>query len=391
MELQKVFTSLKAYCEATDLKGWDPFDGLNSEVFQAIPFVKSNRLFRLAWLQFFKRSPINLRRLMLVPKEHNNKGNGLFLAGYCYEYLINPTDEGKKKIEKLSQLLIDNINPHYSGDCWGYNFDWQARAFFQPKNTPTVVATTFISNALMDAYDITGDQKLLDVARSACNFVLKDLNRTIDENGNFSFSYSPVDRSVVFNASLLGSRLLSRVYGYTREDILIKEAKKSVAFCCSHQRADGSWGYGTLPFHQWVDNFHTGYNLECVSDYMKYSGDNTYLQNVASGFNYYINTFFTAEGIPKYYNNSVFPIDIHAPAQLIITLSKLEKFREHKQLLDKVLQWTVVHMRSEKGYFFYQLNKHFTSRIPYMRWAQAWMFFALSLYLLEDKRLTPSS
>ena len=117
---------------------------------------------------------------------------------------------------------------------------------------------------------------------------------------------------------------------------------------------------------------------------MKYSGDLAYMANLAIGFRYYIDTFFTEEGIPKYYNNAVYPIDVHAPAQMVITLAKLGKFREHKDLLDKVLHWTVRNMQSEKGYFFYQKKKHFSSKIPYIRWAQGWMFHALAAYLYED-------
>jgi rhamnogalacturonyl hydrolase YesR len=384
---ERSFKRLKDYCEHEGFKGWDPYDGLNSKIFRAIPFIRSNRIARLAWIQLFKRSPINLRRLALVPKAFNNKGNGLFLAGYCKEYLFNPTEAGKDKINFLAELLVESSSVNYSGSCWGYNFDWQARAFFQPKNTPTVVATTFISNALLDAYEIFGDERWLATARSSCNFILKDLNRTYDQEGNFAFSYSPLDKSVVFNASLLGSRLLSRVYSFTGEKELIEEAKKAVAFCCNFQRSDGSWGYGTLLFHQWVDNFHTGYNLECIWDYMKFSGDNEYQEQVEKGFKYYINTFFTDSGIPMYYNNSIYPIDIHAPAQLVVTLAKLNKFSEHTSLLDKVFTWTINNMQSDKGYFYYQINKHFSSQIPYIRWAQAWMFYALATYLFENKEV----
>jgi rhamnogalacturonyl hydrolase YesR len=188
---------------------------------------------------------------------------------------------------------------------------------------------------------------------------------------------------VVFNASLLGSRLLARVYSYTKETFLIEEAKKSAAFSCGHQKTDGSWSYGTYGFHQWIDNFHTGYNLECLFDYMKYSGDYSFEENLSKGFDYYIQTFFTEEGIPKYYNNSVYPIDIHAPTQLVITLSKLNKFDEYKGLMEKVLTWTIDYMQSDQGYFYYQINKYFTSKIPYMRWSQAWMFYAFSIYESE--------
>lgn len=372
---------LRKYCEAENFKGYDPYDGLNSRFFQFLPLISKKRIFRLAWIQFFKRSPFNLRRLVGIKRDFNPKGLGLFLTGYCNLYQVEPKGEYKAKIEFLVNKILELRAEGYSGACWGYNFDWQARAFFQPKNTPTVVASTFIANALLDAYNITGEKQLISVARSTCDFILKDLNRTYDDKNNFAFSYSPMDKSVVFNASLLGSRLLSRVYSITREPELIEAAKKSVTYCCNFQRADGSWGYGTLPFHQWVDNFHTGYNLECISEYMSFSGDEFYKPNVKAGFEYYISTFFTKEGIPKYYNNSVFPIDIHAPAQMVITLVKLKKFKEQKKLLDNVMEWTIKNMQSPKGFFYYQVNKYFSSRVSYIRWAQSWMFYALTTYI----------
>ena len=372
---------LRKYCEAENFKGYDPYDGLNSGFFKAIPVLSGNRIVRLAWIQFFKRSPLNLRSLTGVRKDYNPKAMGLFLSSYCRLYKAEAKQEYLDKMDFFIEKINNSVSKGYSGACWGYNFDWQARAFFQPKGTPTVVASVFISNALLDAYEILKRDSLLKTARSTCDFILKDLNRTYDDKNNFAFSYSPLDKSVVFNASLLGSRLLGRVYSFTNEKELVEAAKRSVDYCCEYQREDGSWGYGTLPFHKWVDNFHTGYNLECIADYMKFSGDNVYSNNVNQGFGYYINTFFTKEGIPKYYNNSIYPVDVHAPAQMVITLAKLDKFYEHKELMDKVLNWTIKNMQSKKGFFYYQVNKYFSSKIPYMRWAQAWMFYALSTYL----------
>lgn len=384
VDFETSFERLTAFCEKEEYKGYDPYDGLNSSVFQHLPVIKNSRYARLAWIQFFKRSPVNFRRLCGIKKEYNPKALGLFLSGYCNLYKTNPKELYLQKINFFIQKINEVAITGYSGTCWGYNFDWEARAFFHPKNMPTIVASSFIANALLDAYEITGSENLLATSRSTCTFFLKDLNRTYDENGNFSFSYSPVDKSVVFNASLLGSRLLTRIYSFTKEELLFQEAKKSVAFCCSYQQSNGSWAYGTLPFHKWIDNFHTGYNLECLSDYMLYSGDNTYKESLEKGFKYYINTFFTEEGIPKYYSNSIYPIDIHAPAQLIITVKKLNKTTEYKNLLDKVLNWTIENMQADKGYFYYQVNKYFTSKINYMRWSQAWMFYAFSKYFSSD-------
>src|ERR687885_431802 len=75
--LASVFDSLAAWCRARDYAGHDPFDALNSRLFQATPLARS-RLARLAWTQAFKRSPVNLRALALVPRERNPKGTALF-------------------------------------------------------------------------------------------------------------------------------------------------------------------------------------------------------------------------------------------------------------------------------------------------------------------------
>ncbi len=378
------FKKLKTYCEKENFKGWDPYDGLNSWTIQKT-FLGKSRFVRLAWTQIFKRNPINLRAILGVKKAYNPKGLGLFLTGYCNLYKIEKSEAYLDKINTLANQVIALQTKGYSGACWGYNFDWQARAFFQPKHTPTVVATSFIAEALFEAYDVTKNKLYLDTAISTSKFVLHDLNRSYDEEGNFTFSYSPLDHTEVYNAGLLGAKLLSMVYKYTQEKQLLNDAKSVVAYVCKKQHQDGSWSYGTLPFHQWIDNFHTGYNLECISIYKTISGDTSYDVHFEKGMSYYLNTFFTEEGISKYYNDSIFPIDIHAPAQLIVTLSKCGNFNEHKALVDRVLDWTIKNMQSPQGYFYYQKNKHITSRIPYIRWAQSWMFYAFSYYFVESK------
>jgi len=375
------FIKLYNYCEAEQYKGYDPYDGLNSKLLQSIPLLRNNRLVRLAWIQFFKRSPVNLRTLLGVKKEYNPKALGLFLASYCIFYKHHKSEAHLKKINWFIKLIEEQKTKGFSGDCWGYNFDWQARAFFQPRFYPTIIATCFNANALLDAYELIGDEKLLTSARSTCDFILKDLNRSTKPDGSFAVSYSPIDHSVIYNTSLMGARLLARVYAITKEEELFSEAKKLVSFCCADQKEDGSWSYGTASFHYWIDNFHTGYNLECIHDYMLHTGDNSFTQAMEKGFDYYVNTFFTEEGISKYYSNSTYPIDIHAPAQLVTTLAAMGKMDEQKELLDRVMGWTIKNMQHKKGYFIYQVNKYVTSRIPYMRWSQAWMFRALALYL----------
>ena len=139
------------YCETENFKGWDPYDGLNSKLFQKTPF-KNIFLSRLAWIQLFKISPINLRKFLLVPKQYNPKGIGLFIEGYCNLYKIanggNSNFGNKaeilKKIIFLADLLIELQSKGYSGSCWGYNFDWQNREFYRPKTLQLLLRHHFV-------------------------------------------------------------------------------------------------------------------------------------------------------------------------------------------------------------------------------------------------------
>lgn len=390
------FLKLKKYCEKENYKGWDPYDGLNSKVFQALPLFKKSSLCRLAVIQAFKKSPINFRRIALVPKEYNAKGLGLFLQGYCNiaelvqnrpeltEYL-GTEDQLLARINQLAELVISiRSQGDYHGACWGYNFDWQGRrVFLFPKNTPTVVATNFCATALMAAYELTKNKKYLDVALSAANFVKDDLHR-YNCDGGFLFSYSKLQgNDTVYNASLLGSRLLSYCFKYTGVEEYRELAEDSVKACCNGQREDGAWVYGLRSTQGWVDSFHTGYNLDGLIAYEELSRDTKYHDYIEKGFKYYIENFFEPNGTPKYYDNQMYPIDIHCPGQLFVTLSRLHKFGDYQEIAEKVMKWTINNMQNKKGYFYYQLKKGISSKISYMRWSNAFMFYAMSYYLKE--------
>ncbi len=61
-EIKSSLKRLTSYCEKEGFKGYDPYDGLNSAIFQAIPLISTNRIARLAWIQIFKRSPVEFPR-----------------------------------------------------------------------------------------------------------------------------------------------------------------------------------------------------------------------------------------------------------------------------------------------------------------------------------------
>ena len=385
------FSRLRAYCEAENYKGWDPYDGLNSAIFQATP-LKHWDVARLVLIQLCKRSPLNLRPILRVPKQHNAKGVGLFLNGYCNLYRLaeqgntrfGTLEQLRAKVDEVAQLLISLQSKGYSGACWGYNFDWQARRLFLfPAHTPTVVATAFCASALFQAYEVTGNRLYLDTALTSADFVLKDLNRT-ECKGGFILSYSPLQgNDTVYNASLLGAKLLSQCYGYTRNEEYKTVARQIVSAACEGQAADGSWVYGLLPVQSWIDSFHTGYNLDAMAHYARFCEDNSFDGAMQRGLDFYLANFFLDDGTPKYYHDRTYPIDIHCPGQLWVTLSVMDRFQSHTALCRKVAGWTLANMQDSRGFFYYQLKRGISSKIPYMRWSNAFMFNALSYYLLE--------
>ena len=382
------FHALRRYCEERDFAGWDPYDGLNSRVFQATP-LKHWPLARLAWIQAFKRNPINLRRLLLVPQGHNAKGIALFLTGYCnllqIQRTTGTTEFGEEsellgKIHYLANLLLSLQSKGYSGACWGYNFDWQSRAFFLPNATPTVVATAFCVEGLLQAFEVTGNDRYKVTAVSAADFVLNDLNR-IEKDGGFMFSYSPLDHQAVYNATLLGTKILALIYSHEPLDGLADAATKSARAVCLLQNQDGSFPHSDQVGNSWRDSFHTGFKLESLAFYSNHFGNSLFRAHVEAGFDYWIRVFFDHEtGMAYYYEDRSQLVDLHCVAQAIPTIYKLGEFSRYRQLIGKIAHWAISKMQAPDGSFYFQLRQSTTNKIRYMRWPNAWMFYGMSYY-----------
>jgi len=368
------------FCEKEKYLGWDPFDGLNSDVFHILPFKQSN-LFRLIWLQFFKRSPINLRTFAMIRKEYNAKGLALFVSGLILLEKI-------KEVESLLTLLPKVECSGYSGKSWGYNFPWQARAFYVPFGKPNIITTLFVGNAFLDHFSKTGIEKSLQNAVSTCTFILENLVLFENENTLF-FAYIPGETARINNANMLAAAFLARVFSLTNEHLYYVKSKKAIKYSMKALSSDYSWPYGELPHHQFIDNFHTGYNLVALSDWMKFTNERIWAKELKHAFKYFLDTFWLEDGCPKYYHDSLYPIDIHCSAQGIITCLKLKDY-DHRSvpIAKKIAKWAINNMQDKKGYFYYQKTRWYTNKIPYMRWSQAWMFYALSKLSHECHELT---
>src|SRR4051794_38535659 len=175
LSLEEAYETLIEWCRSRDYSGYDPFDGLNSRVFQLSP-LKYSRTARLAWLQLFKRSPINLRALTAVPVGKNSKGVALFALAHLSRYRALGHVTDREEIARLlAELMTMRASPR-NGTAWGYNFDWQNRAFLAQRGTPTIVPTAFAARAYMEAAGVLGDTRYLEIASDTCSFITRDLN-----------------------------------------------------------------------------------------------------------------------------------------------------------------------------------------------------------------------
>lgn len=368
VNIETAYEQLLAWCRAHDFAGHDPFDALNSRVFQATPFANSRNA-RFIWTQLVKRSPIDLRGVARVPAQPNAKGIALFALGQMNR-------PARDLLDNLIDLKLDG----YSGAAWGYNFDWQSRNFFAPRGTPTIVPTAFAARAFIEAAD---DPEYLKIARSTCDFILRDLPRPVDTKDEICFSYTPNSNTQIFNASLLAAEVLASVGKRTGEKELCEVAVRAARFVVKHQREDGSWSYGTEPTQSWVDNFHTAYNLFSLKRIIDACPAAAEFQpSLKRGYEYWKQHFFLAEGWPKYYHDDPYPADAHAAASAIVTLLECRELDETAlKMAQNVARWTIQNLRDERGFFYYQRRRFYTIRKPYMRWTQAWMLYALARLL----------
>lgn len=382
----KIFDKLFEYVKKNNYEGNDLFDGLNSRLFKKSPLYKS-RFFRLALIQFCKLSPINFRRLFLVPKGFNPKGGALFLLGNLNMFKLTGDEKYKEEAQKLYERLKCLAIKREKGIGWGYNFEWQARAFYVPLETPNTVTSVYVGKALIEYYMVFNNPEALELARQISDFILNEMILTEDEN-NLCFRYIPGEDAQVHNASLLAASFLSSGEKYFPSEDVKNKVRKTINFSMSDINEDGSWPYGTKPFHRWVDNFHTAFNIESlitIRDNLDWHELNEKIEIV---LDYYLDKLFTKDCLPMYYNTSLYPIDIHVIAEAIIVLAKIKNSnlkynKERLSCIEKQIPNLIKMFQNKKGYFYFQKTKYYWNKIPYIRWAQAWMFYALSLAIKE--------
>jgi hypothetical protein len=246
-----------------------------------------------------------------------------------------------------------------------------------------MVTTVFVANAFLDYFENTGSEEAINFARGSCEFILKHLV-LLETKNTICFAYIPGEDARVHNANMLGAALFARVGRYTGESRLVEASKKAMAYSMDALTTDFYWPYGERRNHRFIDNFHTGFNLVALKQWMDATGIDLWSEEIGRAYKQFLKNFWLENGCPKYYYNSLYPIDIHCSAQGIVTCLKLSDYDERSlEFAKRIGIWAIENMQDRTGYFYYQKTRFYTNKIPYIRWSQAWMFYALSLYLAK--------
>ncbi len=376
-KIEKSIHKVEKWVEDHDYKGYEPFDGLSSYL---RPLTFGNLFLERVLQQLVRQSPINLRPLFGIKPLESTKGRGYMAAGYLTMFKLTRDPHYKEKAVKCLDWLIVNKSPKFEKYSWANHFPFSSRSGKYTKHESIIVWTALIGQAFLDAYEILGDEKYLKIAISVCEWIL-DLPRERTDRGA-CISYYAFAQSSIHNSNMLGAAMLARTAKLARSGQYLDVAKEAMEYSLSRQLPDGAWYYGEASNQHWIDNFHTGYNLDSLKCYIESTGDKTYEPNMHRGLEYLKKTFFEANGRPKYYHNRTYPVDSQCAAQAIETLAHFSEYdRPSLELGLKVAQWTIDNMQDTKGYFYYRQYPLMKAKTPMLHWAQATTYKALTLLL----------
>jgi hypothetical protein len=294
------------------------------------------------------------------------------------------------KAKELAEELLTCSIPGYSGYCWGYPFDWQNVNGLMRKYTPHITATPYCFEAFLNLFDATGDAHYLEIARSVVAFVFNDLNDTLAGENAAASSYTPFDHGKVVNASAYRAYVLFEAAQRFGLQNYADKAWKNLRFILQSQRSDGSWLYAIdQPAEAFIDHFHTCFVLKNLYKINLLLKDAAVGQAIENGYAYYRRELFDQIGLPKSFaiqpRIQISQLEMYNVAEAINLGTLLRDCIPDAFAMAQRLA-SVMRKRFQvpQGYF---ITRRYiggiTHRLPFLRWPQAQLFYAVSNLLVS--------
>ena len=372
--VEEILVTALKWAENRDYSGWDYADGLSSPVAR---YVNYSNIGKLALQEGIKRFPLNIRPLFCVPQRRSFKGAALFLMANLWTYDCTENPQYLAAATELGNWLLDNQNSESFG--WGHNHALQTLSGTIPRNTPSVVTTGFVTEALLALGAYRTIPFLDGLPEQVETFVLEDLAYTRTKHGaTISYRKNGKRPPKIVNANALGGKLLCSIAAGCDRPDLLDLAEPLFEYVASEQTAAGGWQYADPPStsHLSMDPHHNGFILDSFLAFRDVANSDQFNEVISTGFDCFREHLFEPTGAPRWDEKKAYPHDIHAAAQGIITATKIGDF----EFATRVIDWTVSSLYHPEGRFGYRVGRYYTRKYTLMRWAQAWMCYALAHY-----------
>jgi hypothetical protein len=289
---------------------------------------------------------------------------------YEQEKNLKYIEYAKKHID----WLLDNVSTGYSGHCWGMNYDWVYTATdTYDKNTPFSTHTPYPLEALVQYYNLTKDESVLEAIKSVFLFLENDIKVMKETEDMLILSYGVEKDRIVTNANSYSMYMYALLISFLpeKEEYIKNKIKKLYNFISSVQQDNGSWLYSPYDDNTFIDCFHSAI---VVKNIIK-TGKLTYLEDVDTiatrGYTYIIKSFMNNEyDLCKRFSMSnklsLTKFDLYDNAE-VLNLAIMKKDHENIQKLSNSIQKYFINEKNEIASMIDLIGKR--KNFNHLRWA----------------------
>lgn len=379
VNLTDVLLKSLEWASERDYAGWDYADGLSSPLVRIVDGFDSGKL---VLQETVKRSPRNIRPILRVPQRRSFKGSALFLLANLTAFERTGEDAYLAEAIELGEWLLTKRRREPFG--WGHNHPLQTLSGTVPRNTPSVVTTNFVVDALVRLAEYHEISIFSDLPELIESLIVNDLGyERTDQRATIDYRVGETGKATIINANALGGKLLTTVALACDAPHLLDRAEPIFQYVAAQQTAAGGWRYADPPgaSHLSMDPHHNGFILESFREFRAATGRDQFAQTYSDGIACFSEKLFDPTGAPRWDESTRHPHDIHGAAQGIITGARDGRLA----FADRILAWTIANLYHAEGRFGYRIGRIFDRQLTLMRWSQAWMCYALATRIQEEE------
>ncbi|MGA2748444.1 MAG: hypothetical protein ABSG59_06680 [Verrucomicrobiota bacterium] len=399
--LRRAVNLFAAWLEENGYSSYDPYD------------VWGTRYGRFARRFYYRKSVFGLPliapvvaaevlcpqwRSIFVRKQRYATADAQLLLAFANLFQLTGDQNHIQKAAGLAADLLAYSIPGYNGHCWGYPFDWQHHRGLWKKNTPFITATPYCFEAFLRLFDLTGEERYFNTAKSIAQFVQNDLRDTPTSADAAAGSYSPLDNSQVVNASAYRAMVLFEAAGRFARPDYRRSATLNLNFILQSQRADGAWLYAMdEPAEQFIDHFHTCFVLKNLWKLNRSLKSPAVTEAIRRGFAYYHGALFDSAGLPKPFvinpRRQIVRLEMYDFAEAIsLGVLLRHDLPEAFPMAQRLARLVTDQFQLSPGCFVTRVYRGGRfHKLPFLRWPQAQLFLALTNMLMAEPSLSAAA